>query len=541
MNDALKHRGPDDEGIYINPKRSVGLGHRRLSIIDLSPAGRQPMSNEDGSVWVIFNGEIYNFQELRGDLEKKGHKFKSRTDSEVLVHLWEEKKEMCVDDLVGMFAFAIWDEKEQKLFLARDRAGQKPLKYYFDGGVFVFASELKAILRILPEKPKIDEEAIAYFLAFNHVAAPETGFLGIKKLPAAHYAVLHNGRLEIKRYWELNFKKKAHLTYHEAKDELSKILREAVKSQLIADVPLGLFLSGGVDSAVIANLMKEQLPSFKTFTIGFPEAGFDERSLARTVAQIVGSEHIELEIKPDAVEMLPKLIYQYEEPYADSSALPTFYLAELSRKQATVALNGDGGDEAFGGYKRYYYWNWLHCLKKDIYYDIATRNYFGEFLRNKTKLKKLDDVFALSFNTFLPDDLLVKVDIATMAVGMEARSPFLDHRLLEFSASLPASWKVGLFSKKKILKDVFRGQIPNEIMRGKRGFELPVDDWFRNNLYPWAREIILGSGFAQSYFKKSALEKLLDNHKNNRKNHGQRIWTLVCLELWRQTFIASKL
>jgi len=556
MNDRIKHRGPDSEGLYINQAGSVGLGHRRLSIIDLSVAGDQPMSNENGSVWLVFNGEIYNFIDLKIDLEKKGHKFKSHTDGEVIIHLWEEYQEGCLEYLRGMFAFAIWDERQQKLFLARDRVGKKPLKYYLGSDCLIFTSELKAILNVLPQKPEVDVTSLPHFLSFNHVATPATGFKNIYKLPAAHYAVWHNGRLVIKRYWKLNFDKKIDLDYQEACYKIVELLQEAVDCRLVADVPLGIFLSGGIDSAVVTYLASRRMSNIKTFTIGFSQKKFDERFLAEKVARLFGTNHNELEIKPDAVSMLSRLVYHYEEPYADSSALATFYLAQFTKKLVTVALNGDGGDEAFGGYKRFLYWNLFHNFRKDFYNTIAQYFYFNDkhnYLYTKDflnyinqrpigvgRLNNMDEVLALSYETFLPNGLLAKVDIATMAHGLEARSPFLDHLLLEFVAKLPSSWKVRGFNTKRILKDVFKSVIPAEIMKGKRGFELPVDDWFRNELYNWASEILLDKrSLERGYFRKQGLERILNEHKSGKKKHGQRIWTLLCLEFWHRNFFEN--
>lgn len=551
MTRTIKHRGPDDNGIWC--KANVGLGHVRLSIIDLSPRGHQPMSNEDESIWIVFNGEIYNFEDLRPALEKKGHTFRSNTDTEVIIHLYEEYKENCVTHLRGMFAFAIWDDREQKLFLARDRVGEKPLKYFFDGTRCIFASELKALLTH-PEIPKKAHlPSLLSCLSLNHVPAPETGFENIQKLPAAHYAVLHNGTLKITKYWSLDFNKKTSIAYAEAQRETLKLLKESVRLRLIADVPVGAFLSGGLDSSAIVALMSELTPKVKTFSIGFPDEGFDERENARFIANHFKTEHTEFVVKPDAIHLLPKLVYQYEEPYSDSSALPSYYLAELTRKSVTVALTGDGGDEAFGGYKRYLYWNLLHRCKKNIYETIETYFYFDlkkykkiftkDFIENqkltRVPLKNLDDIFKLSFETFLPDDLLPKVDIATMAHSLETRPPFLDHVLLEFAASLPSHWKVKNFQTKKILKDALQSLLPREtLQKKKQGFELPVDRWFQGPLYTFANEILLDQKTVnRKYMNPRTLEQLLKDHKNGKKKHGQRIWTLICLELWHRTFI----
>ncbi len=548
---AIRHRGPDDHGVRLDG--ALGFGHARLSIIDLSPAGHQPMSNEDGTVWIIFNGEIYNFAELRPDLERRGHRFRSHTDTEVILHLWEEHRERCLQFLRGMFAFALWDVKTRTLFVARDRVGKKPLKYFFDGTHFLFASEIKALLRHPLVRAEADLPALGAMLALNHVPAPATGFRGIAKLPAAHYALLQDGKLTIERYWSLDFRTKTSLAYPDAMAEVLRLLRDAVRLRLIADVPVGAFLSGGIDSSAVVALMSEVSSRVKTFSIGFPQAGYDERAPARLVAERFGTTHTEFEVVPSASEILPKLVAQYDEPYADSSALPTFYLAQLTRQHVTVALNGDGGDEAFGGYERYRYWHYLHRFIPNFYRRIEQRPYFSldqwpdlltrEFVAQaavprRDGLRSLDDVFALSFQTFLPDDLLTKVDIATMAFGLEGRSPLLDHVLLEFAARLPAAWKISGWQTKAILKDSLAGLLPDAILRRpKRGFELPVDAWFRDELYAWAREILLDSRTRRrGILAPAGVERLLTEHRSGRRRHGQRIWTLLCLELWFRAF-----
>lgn len=352
MNDRLVHRGPDGEGIWISGP--VGLGHRRLSIIDLSDAGRQPMFNEDESIVLVFNGEIYNFQELRASLLDRGHRFRSNSDSEVILHLYEEKGIECLQQLRGMFAFAIWDEAKQRLFLARDRVGKKPLKYTIHNQRFIFASELKAILSLPGIPREEDEAAIHYYLNFGYCPAPYTGLKGIHKLPPAHYAVIENGTLHIERYWQLSNARKEEKSEEEWCEAIVQSLREAVTLRLISDVPLGVFLSGGLDSSVIAALMAQASPApVKTFTIGFPESDFDETYLARKVAEKYSTDHHELRIEPKETDIFPTLVHLYEEPYSDSSALPTYYVAQTACRFVTVALNGDGGDENFVGYERY--------------------------------------------------------------------------------------------------------------------------------------------------------------------------------------------
>lgn len=550
---ALRRRGPDDQGIHL--AGPVGLGHARLSIIDRSPAGHQPMANEDGSVWIVMNGEIYNFAELRTRLVRQGHPFRSRTDTEVILHLWEEEGPGCLRHLRGMFAFALWDANRQLFFAARDRVGKKPFKYFFDGQHFVFASELKAfqghpLIRFAP-----DFKAIRQMLGLNHVPAPRTGFLKIKKLLAGHWLIIERGKLRVERYWQLDFERQTDLSYDEAKAEVLRLLRESVRLRLVADVPVGAFLSGGIDSSTVVALMSEASARVRTFAIGFPEAGFDERPAARLVAQRFRTEHTEFEVRPDAAQVLPELVEQYEEPYADSSALPTYSLAQLTRQHVTVALNGDGGDEAFGGYRRYVYWRLLHWLIPNLYQRIAQFAYFSspgfdwvfsdDFLadglgeRPGGPLRRLDDVFSLSFTTFLPDDLLTKVDLATMRFSLEGRSPFLDHHLLEFAAQLPVGWKLRGLTTKRILKDAVRGLLPAAILdRPKQGFELPVNQWFRDPLADWARSILLDDRtLRRGYFRSAGLERLLTEQRTGRARHGQRIWTLICLELWHRAFL----
>src|SRR3990172_6582565 len=351
MCELLAHRGPDGEGTYVDGP--VGLGHRRLAIIDLSSAARQPMGNEDGTAWIVFNGEIYNFQELRQGLEE-GHRFRSQSDTEVILHLYEEEGVKCLDRLRGMFAFAIWDARERTLFIARDRLGKKSLYHLVDGDGIAFASEPKAFLADPSFKPQPDLEALSHYLTYQYVPSPLTAFQGVQKLPPAHYLLVRRGEISTDRYWKLHYSQKRQLTDDEACHELLGRLREAVKLRLISDVPLGAFLSGGIDSSTIVALMAEQASApLKTCSIGFEEKDYDERTYARQVAQRYGTDHHEFVVRPKAAEICPKLVWHYNEPFADSSAIPTYYLAQLTRQHVTVALNGDAGDENFAGYDRY--------------------------------------------------------------------------------------------------------------------------------------------------------------------------------------------
>ncbi|MFA6587815.1 MAG: asparagine synthase (glutamine-hydrolyzing) [Patescibacteria group bacterium] len=602
MADTIKYRGPDDEGHFCQGQ--IGLGHRRLSIIDLSPAGHQPMSNTDATIWIVYNGEIYNFQELKIKLRKLGYKFNSNSDTEVIIHLYEEYGEKCLEHLRGMFAFAIWDSKKHKLFIARDRVGKKPLKYYLGKDFIVFGSELKVFL-IDPEVPREpDYIAIHHYLSFQYVPNPLTGFKGIKKLPPAHYLIVENGKVRIERYWRLDFSKKLKLSENEWQKEIMERLEKAVKLRLVSDVPLGAFLSGGVDSSAIVGLMaKNSNQPVKTFTIGFKEQSHNELPYARQIANLFKTDHTEFIVEPKALEILPELIYHYEEPYADSSAIPTYYVSKLTREHVTVVLNGDGGDENFAGYK------WYNIQKFASYYDYVPRwlresvirqgaslnnkifkstlsdrvlrfndtfsegkfrryleyiVYFNEkskhalytqdfqsrvgeadsrdIIENKFMQAGttdiIDQALSVDFNSFLPDDLLVKVDIASMAVSLEGRSPLLDHEFLEFTANIPSSLKLKGQKNKYIFKKALEGLLPNEILyRKKMGFSVPIEHWFRHELKDYIRESLLNPrARARNIFNPESINNLIISHQNTKLDQSRKLWALLTLELWFQTF-----
>lgn len=603
MGELLAHRGPDGEGVYVDGP--VGLGHRRLAIIDLSSAGQQPMHNEDDTVWITFNGEIYNFQELRDDLLKRGHRFQSKTDTETIIHLYEEHGVDCLKRLRGMFAFAIWDARARTLLLARDRLGKKPLYYLAGASGIVFASEPKAFLADPGFEPQPNLEAISHYLTYQYVPSPYSAFQGVRKLPPAHYLLVKDGKIAIERYWKLRYRDKRELTEDEACEELLSRLKEAVKRRLVSDVPLGAFLSGGIDSGAIVALMADQtcLP-VKTFSIGFEEKTYDELPYARLVAQRYGTDHHEFIVRPQAAEILPKLVWHCNEPFADSSAIPTYYLAQLTRQHVTVALNGDAGDENFAGYDRYIanllaarYERIPHPLRRLLETVVrASPSSFGsrtilargkrffealaeprerqyahlvshfypalkaelcteEFLdaaRGKDSVALLLDVYRVSdapdlidatldmdVNTYLPDDLLVKVDIATMAHGLEARSPMLDHEFMEFCASLPSRMKLRGRVKKYILRQAFRGLLPSEILeRPKMGFGVPIEEWFRQDLGDMARDLVLSPrALERGYFRPRVVQRLLDEHTRGARNWHYQLWNLLMLELWHRTFI----
>ena len=603
MIDTLIHRGPDGEGIWC--KDNVGLGHRRLIIIDRDTAAGQPMSNEDGTVWVSYNGEIYNFQELRQELIQNGHIFRTKCDTEVIVHAYEQYGRDCVQYFRGMFAFAVWDTRSRKLLLARDRVGKKPLFYYRDQERFVFASEIKAILKdpLIPKKP--DPQSIDHFLAFGYIPGSRTIFQGIYKLPAAHWLEIHGETVETERYWKLSYFPKHQLNLKDALVELQERFAEAVQVRLISDVPLGAFLSGGIDSsAVVAAMAKIMKEPVRTFSAGFDEEAFDERVFARQVANKFKTDHTELIVKASVVDLLPRIVWFYDEPFGDSSAIPSFAIAELTRKYVTVALNGDGGDENFAGYSRYKinqlayrgdclpmwlrrgiaavvdgfpskwrerqpllkidtvakamaqrpeyrYLRWIGHLSTEERMSLYTDDF-----RAVASESDADEVFAQAFQQshsdnwvdatlnadveiYLTDDLLVKMDRATMAHSLETRSPFLDHRYMEFVAQLPAALKLDGGESKVALKAALRGILPDSILdRPKKGFDVPLAGWFREDLRDMTHDVLLSQKSLQrGYFQSREISRMLEEHDKSLENHSEDLWDLLVLELWHRTFI----
>lgn len=524
---AIDHRGPDDRGVFVNG--NVGLGHCRLSILDLSVLGHQPMSDENQEVWITFNGEIYNFLELKEELIKQGHSFKSKSDTEVIICLYKKYGVQCLKYLRGMFSFVIWDKKNKKVFGARDRIGKKPFKYFFDGNTFIFASELKAILTNSEVKKEPDFEAINHYLTLQYVPDPLTGFKNIKKLPPAHYVILENGKLEIKRYWKIDYSKKEEHSEKEWQEKIIEKLKESVRLRMISDVPIGAFLSGGVDSSAVVALMS-QLSShpIKTFSIGFQEEDFNELPYAKIIVDQYKIDHNEFIVQPNALEILNKFAYHYEEPFADPAVIPTWYISEITKKYVSVALNGDGGDENFAGYNRYDDYltdynrykifsliknknlkivldkilskihsskieklrrllrtteeevisnysirmSYFPTVEKERIYADSFKKQLGnietkviENLFDESGIKDtLDKVLYVDFNSYLPGALMPKVDIATMAHALESRSPFLDHEFVEMTSKIPSSLKIKNGEKKYILKKALEGILPNEIL-----------------------------------------------------------------------------
>ncbi len=607
MNAKLAHRGPDDQGVFV--AGPVGLGHSRLSIIDLSGAGHQPMPNTDQTIWITYNGEIYNFLELKKLLENKGYKFRSKTDTEVIIYLYQEYGEECLKYLRGMFAFAIWDNDKKQLFLARDRLGKKPLKYYLDPHkkFLIFASELKALFEDpeINSKKEIDYQAIDEYLTYSYVPHPKTGFKNIYKLEPAHYLIIkQDGSISKNRYWQLDFSKKLFMPESEWKEQVISKLKESVKMRLMSDVPLGAHLSGGVDSSLIVALMSQETKNpVKTFSIGFKENDYNELPFARQVSERYKTEHYEFSIDSNMplLDILPKLVYQYEEPYADASSLPTWYLSEITGKHIGVALNGDGGDENFAGYNRYNagilfsklrplpFKDQLKSLNKFLYQnthkkvfqksykllDSYNKNFLDFYLRiidyfgreekefvytrefservsdsrwqsfislfyDEARSKNfdlLDKMLYIDINAGLPGDLLVKVDIASMAHGLEIRSPFLDHEFMELTAKMPSDLKLRDQNKKYILKQIAYDYLPKGVIdRRKHGFEVPLEHWFRGSLYNYIREELLDSRFISYGFRREGIEKLLSDHKNFHDDYSKYLWALLMLKKWLETW-----
>ncbi len=597
---ALRHRGPDEEGTYWGDR--VLLGFRRLAIIDLAH-GSQPMSNEDGSVWVVFNGEIYNYRALRRRLEAAGHRFRTQSDTEVLVHLYEEEGTDCLRRLRGMFAFALWDAARQQLFLARDRLGQKPLVYYEDGHRIVFASELKALARLPIVPRELNPTAIDHFLTYQYIPHPHTIYRRIRKLPPAHYAVWRDGQLRLARYWQPPVDvERTDITPAEAAERLQATLREATELRMISDVPLGAFLSGGIDSTIVVGLMQELSDRpVQTFCIGFDQPEFDERRYAAEAARHLGTEHHELVVRPEALEMVDRLAWHYDEPFGDSSAIPTFLLSQWTRQHVTVALTGDAGDELFAGYPRYRavrLGGWFDRLPTPLRATIANPlwRYLPASVRQKSRRRRLKKLMAalrlppeerylqwivifdqtrraelytvdfvskladapeqfllslyrslpprdfvtrttlVDLFSYLPCDLLTKVDIASMAHGLECRSPFLDHHVVELAVQLPLRLKMQGLEGKRLLKEAFARFFPPRLRRRpKMGFGVPLDSWFRGPLAELLRDVLLDrTARERGYFEPAVLERLVEEHIAGTWDHSYRLWCLLMLEMWHR-------
>ena len=601
MTDTLIHRGPDDEGFYA--RSGVGLGHRRLSIIDLA-AGRQPMTNEDGTVWVIFNGEIYNFTDLRNSLITKGHAFKTLSDTEVIVHLYEEKGQECFRDLRGMFAIALWDEREKQLFLARDRVGKKPLFYYHDGSRIIFGSEIKAILQVPGISRDIDLQALSDYFSFLYVPAPKSIFKNIRKVLPGHYLVVSPNGLHETRYWDLSFAETDNLSEEKWCEKLLETYQEAVRLRLISDVPLGAFLSGGVDSSSVVALMAGLINDrVTTCSIGFEEKEFNELDYAREVASQFNTNHYEQMVRADAVDIVEKLVWHYDEPFADSSAVPTYYVSQVARQHVTVALSGDGGDENFAGYRRYYFDNRENdlrallpaAIRETIFGTLASlypkADWAPRILRGKATFENLArapidayfrsvsafrpelktqvlhrdllaelngydslDVLRYYYNkadtddplsriqyvdikTYLTDDILVKVDRASMANSLEVRAPILDHKLMELAASIPPSLKLRGMSGKYIFKKALKRVLPETVLqRRKMGFAVPLAKWFRGDLKEFAHDVIFSRN-QDAFLNEATAKRVWREHQSGLRDRSTELWTLLMFRSWHRRFM----
>jgi asparagine synthase (glutamine-hydrolysing) len=593
MCDALAHRGPDDFGELIVPGRAA-IGFRRLAVIDLK-TGNQPIADEGSNVHVTCNGEIYNFRRLRNELEGRGHRFRSGSDSEVIAHLYEERGVDCLGALQGMFAIALWDEAAECLLLARDRLGVKPVYWAPAGDGILYASEPGAILASRLVEPRPDPRALLDYMTLQYVPPPRTGFDGIRKLAPGERLVHEGGRARIERYWELDFSKVGSHCQEESLERLDSLLAEATRDRLVADVPLGAFLSGGIDSSLVVSYMAEAGGQVKTFSIDFPEAGFSESEHARRVAQIYGTEHEDRRLEPAIVPLVADVVHHAGEPFADSSAIPTLMLSRMARERVTVALSGDGGDEAFAGYRRYlevdgrrplaqraarllvnsgalsvlpnsaqglregastrampeterYAWMMSHFSPADLSAICAPAFIEAaggpgpawEETLSPPDLPGVDRYLALDTATYLPGDLLLKVDRMSMATALEVRSPLLDHRVHEFAAGLPASMKLRGRETKWALKELARRRgLPDDLVRRpKQGFGVPIGAWLRGELRPWVEEVLLDPRtLARGYFEPERVRSVLVEHLDGHADHTYKVWNLAVLELWHRSWI----
>jgi asparagine synthase (glutamine-hydrolysing) len=595
MCDAIAHRGPDAAGEHLVPGQ-VAIGFRRLAIIDLE-TGNQPIPNEDSTVHVTCNGEIYNFRDLRSGLRSRGHSFRSDSDTEVIAHLYEERGVECLDELQGMFAIALWDQDAERLLLARDRLGVKPLYWAPVEGGLLYASEPGAILASGLVEPRPDPEAIAEYLTLQYVPPPRSGFAGIHKLAPGERLVVERGAIRVERYWRLDFSRTEQCSKEESLKRLDALLGEATRDRLVADVPLGAFLSGGIDSSLVVSYMAEASSRVSTFSIDFPEAGFSEGEHARRVAEIYGTEHEDRVLEPAIVPLIGEAVRFAGEPFADSSAIPTLLLSRMTKEKVTVALSGDGGDEAFGGYRRYlvarvadrvapargaarllqksgalsalpgrgaeleraaaalarpsserYASMMSHftpadldrlCTPEFIEASGGSASAWEETLA-PPDLPGVDRYLALDTQTYLPGDLLVKVDRMAMSTALEVRSPFLDYRVYEQAAAMPGAMKLRGRTTKWALKEIARRRgLPDDLVdRRKQGFGIPIGAWFRDDLRTWVEDLLLDPRtLERGYFRPAGVRALVEDHVSGRADHTYRVWNLAMLELWHRHWI----
>ena len=601
MRDQLLHRGPDSDGVYVSPNRRAGLGFRRLRIIDLTANASQPMSNEDGTVQIVFNGEIYNFQELRKGLVARGHRFKSNSDTEVIVHLYEEKGADCIADLDGMFALGIWDDRQGRLLLARDRAGKKPLFVYQANGLFAFASEIKSFFAHPDIVIEPDPEAVPYYFIYGYVPAPATFYTNVSQLePGTMMLVDAEGRTSARRYWQLQYPEEGRVRPIDRREAVAGVrerVTRAVERRLMSDVPLGAFLSGGLDSTIVVGVMSQLMSEpVKTFSIGFEgDPAYDETSYARMVAERFKTDHTEFRVSPSAIDLVETLVWHHDGPFGDSSAVPTYIVSKLTREKVTVVLTGDGGDELFAGYLRFYAavlsekiprfvgrtahgllstlpvpagdrhplaraqrffkamdtplydrmtrWNALffddldQLLRPELLASLAPIDRLRYIAREMPLMEgrsTLSKVLQANFASYLPDDLLVKTDRCTMANSLEARSPFLDRELIEYVAGLPDDLKLKSRHTKVILREAFADLLPPAIRRrGKMGFGVPLGTWFRGDLRDYMRDLLLSPNARyRTMLSAPFVESLVSRHLSGDANLGHQLWSLLCFEQW---------
>ncbi len=600
MNESLRHRGPDDEGIFVGP--GIGLGHRRLSIIDVA-GGHQPISNEDGTIWVLLNGEIYNYPELSAELSSRGHQFTTKSDTEAIVHLYEDYGEECFAKLRGMFAIAIWDSRERKILLARDRVGKKPLYYYVDRNRLIFGSELKAVLAADGLPRTIDPLAVCDYFSFSYIPAPKTVYKNIRKLQPAHYLVVSRSGLRETEYWKLSFSNVKNYSEDEWCELIRQQLCEATRIRLMSEVPLGAFLSGGVDSSSVVAMMSRLMDRpVTTCSIGFSADKYDESEFARQIADQFRSDHHEETVEVNALDVLDKLAWHYDEPFADSSAVPTYYVSKVARRQVTVALGGDGGDENFAGYRRYIFdraenqlrsylpeslrrtvfgplgrmypglaWAPRPLRAKATFQSLARtplEGYFNsisvfrpdekprlftpefrqqiadydslEVLRRHYESADTTDPLSriqyVDIKTYLPDDILTKVDRASMAVSLELRAPILDHRFMELVASIPSDLKLRGRTGKYIFKKAMEPVLPKDILyRPKQGFAIPLDQWFRRELKDVAYQLIIENNHG-GILDTRYLKHIWKQHQAGIFDRSAYLWTVLMFRKWQQVF-----
>lgn len=603
MANALVHRGPDDAGFYVNGR--IGLGHRRLSIIDVA-GGRQPIFNEDGSVAIVFNGEIYNYRELAALVEARGHKLRTQSDTETIVHLYEEFGETCVEHLRGMFAFALWDAREQKLLLARDRVGKKPLYFADVGGALIFGSELKALLEHPAMPREVDPLAVADYFSYQFVPAPKTIYRHARKLQAGHCLIVTPSGISKRQYWDIDFSQTEQRSEAEWSEMLLDEFRSAVNGRLISEVPLGAFLSSGVDSSAVAAMMNRiNSRPVVTATVGFNEEKFSEASDARRFAESLNADHHERIVAPDAVSSMQKQVWEklawhFDEPFADASAIPTFYVSQAAREFVTVALSGEGGDENFAGYRRYAFdamenrmrtafpaqplfgvlasiypkADWLpqplrakatlrnlsldpsrayfnsvygamanECeglLSGDLRAQLQDYDPFEVFAEHYRRAKTDDPISRAQYadiKLYLADDILTKVDRASMAVSLEVRCPLLDHRLMELAARIPSSFKLRGREGKYIFKRAMSSLLPPEILnRRKQGFVVPLAEWLRADLRELAESLLFDSAASDGWLEPVAIRKLWQRHQSGLRDYSRPLWAVLMFRMWQRTF-----